>query len=160
EAFSVSSPVTRSAPIPRRGEWAFEVEWDGFRAAPLRTDAEAPSGHSGDVHDLRPAQPRGSQRAQRAVCEAGVELEALDLNGVRWQTPGEAPFWRVSRVAGFLAHRLHLDHDHVALRVAHVLDRMRRERVGPQRGAWLRSLVRPSSVEQHATLAVAADEVR
>jgi bifunctional non-homologous end joining protein LigD len=24
--------LTRSGPIPTRGEWAFEVKWDGFRA--------------------------------------------------------------------------------------------------------------------------------
>jgi hypothetical protein len=34
--------LARSGPIPRRGEWSFEVKWDGFRAlasnegAPLR----------------------------------------------------------------------------------------------------------------------------
>jgi ATP-dependent DNA ligase len=32
--------LARSGPIPKRGEWSFEVKWDGFRAitegVPLR----------------------------------------------------------------------------------------------------------------------------
>jgi ATP-dependent DNA ligase len=31
--------LARSGPIPTRGEWAFEVKWDGFRAT-VSTEGE------------------------------------------------------------------------------------------------------------------------
>jgi bifunctional non-homologous end joining protein LigD len=48
--------LARSGPIPSRGDWAFEVKWDGFRAvvstegAPLRVRSR----RGWDMTDLLP----------------------------------------------------------------------------------------------------------
>jgi bifunctional non-homologous end joining protein LigD len=140
--------LARSGPIPTRGDWSFEVKWDGFRAivstegAPLRVrsrrgwdmtpflpelsalpvaatlDGELVAfGEDGQpdfpllsermlmrrsgiavtymVFDLLSVDGEDLTRAPYA--ERRAQLEALDLNGVYWQTPetfndGEALF--------------------------------------------------------------------
>lgn len=140
--------LARSGPIPTRGDWAFEVKWDGFRAiasterAPLRVrsrrgwnmtplvpelsalplaatlDGELVAfGADGSpdfpllcermlarrpgiavtymVFDLLSLD--GDDLTHAAYSERRAQLEALDLNGVHWQTPetfedGEALF--------------------------------------------------------------------
>src|SRR5262249_4327127 len=130
--------LARSGPIPTRGDWSFEVKWDGFRAI-VSTEGEALRVRSRRGWNMTPLVPElaalpvfatfdgelcvfGSDGAPDfpLLCErmlmrrAGIfvtyvlfdvlslegenlmaapyserrgRLEALDLNGVYWQTP-------------------------------------------------------------------------
>jgi bifunctional non-homologous end joining protein LigD len=156
--------LARSGPIPTRGDWSFEVKWDGFRAivstegAPLRIRSRRGWNMTELVPELAALQiaatldgelvafgPDGSpdfpllcermltrrpgiavtymifdllsldgdDLTRAAYFERRAHLEALDLNGVHWQTPGtfdegEALFEAVSahELEGVVAKRI------------------------------------------------------
>jgi bifunctional non-homologous end joining protein LigD len=130
--------LARSGPIPSRGDWTFEVKWDGFRAivstedAPLRVRSRrgwnmAPlvpalaalpvaATFDGEIvafgEDGAPDFPllcermlmrrysiqvtymifdvlsiEGEDLTRAPYSERRAQLEALNLNGVHWQTP-------------------------------------------------------------------------
>ncbi|MFL5982735.1 MAG: hypothetical protein ACJ74R_13605 [Gaiellaceae bacterium] len=130
--------LARSGPIPTRGEWTFEVKWDGFRAivstegAPLRVRSRrgwnmtpllpelsalpVTGTFDGELvafgEDRTPDFPllcermlmrrpniavtyvafdvlsiEGEAVTRAPYSERRVQLEALNLNGLHWQTP-------------------------------------------------------------------------
>jgi ATP-dependent DNA ligase len=118
--------LARAGSIPTRGDWTFEVKWDGFRAIVSTGRDGAPDfpllcermlmrrpgiAVTYMVFDLLSV--HGESLLRAPYSERRTQLEALNLNSVHWQTPvrfddGEALFEAVceQELEGIVAKRV------------------------------------------------------
>jgi hypothetical protein len=69
--------LARSGPLPTRGDWAYEVKWDGLRAI-VSTEGAAPGTRSVMFQPRQLGTPNANESRRQSACDGKAREFGLD----------------------------------------------------------------------------------